>query len=82
MTVLTYRAMAKLEKPISPDGAEEMLSVYSDGALVSGYARQAMGAMLMAGYLNGRTEGLAPKARTTRAEAAVFLYRVYQGTVG
>lgn len=57
--------------------SQAALASQSDAAAVSGYAREAVSAMLDAGYLRGDAEGkLNPKAQMTRAELAELLGRM------
>ncbi|MEK5463854.1 carbohydrate binding domain-containing protein [Paenibacillus sp. FSL R7-0210] len=58
-------------------GSPSALAAQSDAAVVSGYAREAVSAMLDAGYLRGDADGkLNPKAQMTRAELAELLSRM------
>ncbi|WP_375103743.1 carbohydrate binding domain-containing protein [Paenibacillus sp. RS8] len=57
--------------------SQTALAAQSDAAAVSGYAREAVSAMLSAGYLRGDSEGkLNPQAQMTRAELAALLGRM------
>jgi len=78
MITLTYRAMETMGcKPTAP-GGEDLLNAYPDGGDTADYAREAMGAMLTSYYINGKGQLLDPQGSTTRAEAATFLYRIFQ----
>lgn len=58
-------------------GSPGALAAQSDAAAVSGYAREAVSAMLDAGYLRGDAGGkLNPQAQMTRAELAELLSRM------
>ncbi|WP_405116117.1 carbohydrate binding domain-containing protein [Paenibacillus sp. FSL K6-1217] len=58
-------------------GSPGALAAQSDAAAVSGYAREAVSAMLDAGYLRGDADGkLNPKGQMTRAELAELLSRM------
>jgi len=74
--VLIYRAMRHAGMDVSPDLSA--LSEYKDKASVSGYAKEALSALIKEGIVSGDTKGnLNPKAAASRAEAAVLLYRLY-----
>lgn len=60
-----------------PSGGEGNLSRFSDGAQVSGYARDAVASMVQMGIVTGDGAGrLKPWEPISRAEMAVILYRV------
>ena len=82
MITLTYRAMQKLGYPLTTQYGDVLLDAYPDSGSVADYAREAMAAMLASGYINGKGDVLAPGDNTTRAEAAVFLYRIYENVLG
>ena len=54
---------------------EGSLSGFSDAGQVSGYAREAVGALVRAGVVSGSGGRLNPRSNVTRAEMAVMLYR-------
>ena len=63
-----------------PSGAEGSLSRFSDGAQVSGYARDAVASMVQMGVVTGDgANRLKPWEPISRAEMAVILYRVLAG---
>lgn len=82
MIVLTYRAMTLLGYPVDSTGGAERLAEFPDKDSLSAYAKEAMEAMLAEGYINGRGNVLAPQGNTNRAEAAMFLYQIYQAVLG
>ena len=51
------------------------VSGFSDAGQVSGYAQEAVGALVNAGVIGGSNGRLSPRANVTRAEMAVMLYR-------
>ena len=60
-----------------PSGAEGRLARFSDGAQVSGYARDAVASMVQMGVVTGDgANRLKPWEPISRAEMAVILYRV------
>lgn len=82
MIALTYRALKSLGYEVEAAGGQQRMESFPDSGKVSEYAREAMAAMLANGYINGRGDTLAPQGTTNRAEAAVFLYKIYQGMLG
>lgn len=74
--VLICRAMKYAGMDVTPD--LNVLSGYRDKALVSGYAEEAVSALVRGGIVSGDADGnLNPQAAATRAEAAILLYRIY-----
>ena len=64
-------------KGTGPVGAWAIRLDYSDLGEVSDYAAKSVMYCTMKGYMSGRDDGtFAPKAFTTRAEAAAILYRI------
>jgi len=54
---------------------------FTDEENISGYAKEAVGAMQKSGIIKGTGDGrLAPKNDATRAEAAVIIYRLLNKT--
>ncbi len=71
MMVMTARALQ-----LSGSGN---LSAFPDGGETSDYAVDAVSAMVEEGFIEGDELGnLNPKGNTTRAEAAVYLYRIWE----
>ena len=58
------------------EGNAQSLSSYSDGATVSGWARNAVAGMVEAGFVSGFDGKLAPKASITRAEFAAMMSKL------
>lgn len=56
------------------------LDQFSDKNGIAGYARESMAALTREGLITGSGAKLNPSAPTTRAEAAAFLYRIYNET--
>ncbi|MFC5529678.1 S-layer homology domain-containing protein [Cohnella yongneupensis] len=74
MAVIVYKLSMLLNKDL---GATSGAKPFSDQANVSDYATEAVEAMRLSGLMNGTGNGkFEPKAHTTRAEAAVFIYRL------
>ncbi|MCX7842112.1 MAG: choice-of-anchor I family protein [Clostridia bacterium] len=76
MMVMVARAMKhvnKLKAQVSPSE----LSKFEDISEVDSYAFNDLAAMVKEGIIQGYGSSIKAKANTTRAEAAVILYRVY-----
>lgn len=59
---------------------DEQKTDFSDWESISDYAKEAVGALAGAGYINGTGNGaFEPKAAATRAEAAKILYELLKG---
>ena len=76
MMVLTERAL-KLEKKLNKQGAAADLEKFSDKSEVASYAVNSIATLVMEGLIEGNDSQVNPTGNTTRAEAAVFLYRLY-----
>ncbi|QHW33742.1 hypothetical protein GZH47_25040 [Paenibacillus rhizovicinus] len=77
MMALTARVLTKLGK-LHAAGATSSLDRFKDRSELAGYAADSATALLDAGLIQGAGGLLHPRASTTRAEAAVFLYNVYR----
>ncbi|MDF2936909.1 MAG: beta,4-xylanase [Paenibacillaceae bacterium] len=76
MMVLTERAL-KLEKKLNKQGAAADLEKFSDKSEVATYAVNSIATLVKEGLIEGGDSKVNPTGNTTRAEAAVFLYRLY-----
>ncbi|WP_379163179.1 S-layer homology domain-containing protein [Paenibacillus sp. sgz5001063] len=76
MMVLTERAL-KLEKKLNNQGEAADLERFSDKSEVASYAVNSVAAMVKEGLIEGSGNKVNPTGNTTKAEAAVFLYRLY-----
>jgi len=76
MLVLTERAL-RLQKRISGTGTAKDLEKYTDKDTLADYAVQSIAALAAEGLVEGSNGRLNAGADATRAEAAVFLYRIY-----
>jgi uncharacterized repeat protein (TIGR02543 family) len=76
MLVLTERALRSIGKLSSVAVAAD-LEWFTDRAEVKDYAAASIAALVKEGLIEGSSGRLNVKADTTRAEAAVFLYRLY-----
>lgn len=76
MLVLTERAL-RGQKRISGTGTAKDLEKYTDKDTLADYAVQSIAALVSEGLVEGSNGRLNVRADATRAEAAVFLYRIY-----
>lgn len=79
--VILAKAMAvtRLEVKASATNGGELLKRFSDGAQVSGWAKDSVQAGLQTGLMSGRSgDELAPQANITRAEVAALIQRMLQ----
>ncbi|MBR0599868.1 immunoglobulin-like domain-containing protein [Sinanaerobacter chloroacetimidivorans] len=76
MMVLTARALEKAGK-LDQGSDTGILDQFSDKGGISEYAAESLAALIKSGLITGSGNKLNPRGDTTRAEAAVFLYRIY-----
>lgn len=76
MMVLTARALEEF-KGLKASSDNAILDKFSDKGDVAGYAVESLTTLVKEGLISGSGDKLNPRAQTTRAEAAVFLYRIY-----
>lgn len=78
MMTLTARALAIAGQalPANGDGAAA-LAGFEDGGDTAPYAREAIAALIGEGLVQGDGSRLHPLGSATRAETAVYLYRIY-----
>ena len=76
MMVLTERALRILQKLKKPGKASE-LGKFTDKSLIAAYAIDSVASIVKGGLIVGSGDKINPLGNTTRAEAAVFLYRIY-----
>ena len=81
MFVLAYRILKEQEVPLAPAGYTD-LETFSDHDQISDYAREALSHLVKNQLIQGFQNQLNPKENVTRAEAAVFICRIYQQTGG
>ncbi|ULO09799.1 Ig-like domain-containing protein [Paenibacillus sp. 19GGS1-52] len=74
MMTLTVRAM-KLTGKLGDVQAD--LSGFTDGKQIASFAQQGIAELIAAGLVEGSGGFIHPQATTTRAEAAVLMYRIY-----
>ncbi|MEW6274439.1 MAG: S-layer homology domain-containing protein [Bacillota bacterium] len=76
MMALTARALEKF-KGLKATGDSAVLDKFSDKGDIAGYAANSLATLVKEGLIAGSGDKLNPRAQTTRAEAAAFLYRIY-----
>ena len=76
MLVLTERAL-RSSKKISKEGTLSDLEQFIDRAQLAEYAVNSIAALVLEGLIEGSNGKLNLSSDSTRAEAAVFLYRIY-----
>ncbi|RAU96159.1 S-layer homology domain-containing protein [Paenibacillus sp. YN15] len=75
MAVMLYRALQAANAAPAADASA--VAGLADGSELAGWSREAVGALLAGGLINGRTEGgFVPAADATRAEGAAVLQRL------
>ena len=80
MIVLTARALNAANAAEEQAADLSVLAGYSDNEQVADYAREAIAAFVAQQLIEGSDGHLKPLNFTTRAEAAVLLYRIFQLT--
>ncbi len=76
MMVLTDKAL-KLVKKLKLQGPASELEKFTDRSLIASYAADSIASIVKEGLIVGSDGGINPLGSTTRAEAAVFLYKIY-----
>jgi len=76
MMVLTERALRML-KMLKQQGTASDIDAFTDKSLVAPYAVNGVASVVKEGLIVGSGDKVNPLGNTTRAEAAVFLYRIY-----
>jgi hypothetical protein len=76
MMVLTERALRRLKK-LKEQGTASDLEMFTDKSLIAAYAIDSVATVVKEGLIVGSGDNINPTGNTTRAEAAVFLYRIY-----
>jgi len=77
MMVLIARAL-KANGKLDETGTPDDLAAFADAGKVSAYAKEGVATLVKAGIVQGDGSRLNPTATTSRAEAAVVLYRIYK----
>ncbi len=81
MMVLSERVLRMLKK-LEAQGSASDLGSFTDKSLVAAYAVNSVASVVKEGLIVGSGNKVNPLGNTTRAEAAAFLYRVYNKYAG
>lgn len=76
MMTLTVRAF-KAAKKLDAAGDVKDLAKFTDNAKIADYAKESIASMVKTGIIVGSGDKINPLGNTTRAEAAVIMYRIY-----
>ena len=76
MMVMLVRAMDAMDRALGA-AQPDALSRFTDGALVSEYARDCVARLIQAELVNGANGKINPFGLATRAEVAVLLARIF-----
>lgn len=76
MFVIAARALRQLEQLVG-EADQSVLADYTDQALISNYALDELATLIENGLVEGNNNRLNPLGLATRAEAAVFIYRLF-----
>lgn len=78
MMVLVARALKITNELKVPAGGASNLKSFKDAPSVAAYAVDSIAALVKEGFVQGDGKTLRPAAPSTRAEAAVIVYRIYK----
>ena len=76
MMTLTERTLKLLNK-LGQQGSASVLDTFTDKSDIAPYAVNSVANIVNEGLIVGSNGKIMPRDNTTRAEAAVFLYRLY-----
>jgi hypothetical protein len=76
MMVLTARAL-KYANKLKAEGESSKLVKFNDANSIAEYAKDSIAALISEGLILGDRTGIGPLDKTTRAAAAVLLYKIY-----
>jgi lactocepin len=76
MMALTVRALKAANKKLDSSNSSDM-DIYSDKTKISSYAIDSVATLVKAKLITGSNGKINPLGNTSRAEAAVLLYRIY-----
>jgi hypothetical protein len=77
MIVLTEKALKVARGGFAENGTANDLAKFKDNSQVAQYATGSMANFVKAGLIHGSNGNINPRSNTTRAEAAVLLYTIY-----
>jgi hypothetical protein len=76
MMVMVEKALQIAGKP-GVEGSNVDLQKFNDADKIAGYARNSVASLIKEGIITGDGSKINPTGKTTRAEAAVILYKLY-----
>lgn len=76
MMVITAKAIKLITKDLLVTDDISM-SGFTDYSQVAGYARTSVSELIASGIISGSNNKINPKGKTTRAEAAMMLYNIF-----
>lgn len=76
MMTLTARAL-KIAKKLKGEGSDTDLNKFADNTKIASYARTSIESVVAEGIIQGDGTNINPLGNTSRAEAAVIMYRIY-----
>ncbi|MGZ9586450.1 S-layer homology domain-containing protein [Paenibacillus marinisediminis] len=76
MMVMVDKALHAAGKP-GAEGSKEDLQKYKDADKIAKYALDSVASLTKEGIVQGNVSGINPTGKTTRAEAAVILHKLY-----
>jgi hypothetical protein len=77
MSAMVTRTMKVLEKRNVIENPATFLGSFSDSGKASPFAMEPMASLVQAGILQGANSKIKPKTNTSRAEAALVMYRLF-----
>ncbi len=76
MMTLISRAM-EIEKKVLQEGNDSDIGRFADKTAISAYAQQSIATLVKNGIVSGDGKNINPKAKASRAETAVMIYKIY-----
>lgn len=76
-TITRQEVMVLMTRVLNLDGKPDAVASFADAGQVASWARDAVGAMVSAGYISGNNGNIMPTANITRAEVAVMMDNIF-----
>lgn len=76
-TITRQEVMVLMARVLNLDGKPDAVASFADAGQVASWARDAVGAMVSAGYVSGSNGSIMPTANITRAEVAVMMNNIF-----
>lgn len=76
-TITRQEVMVLMARVLNLDGKPDAVASFADAGQVASWARDAVGAMVSAGYISGNNGNIMPTANITRAEVAVMMNNIF-----